>query len=157
MLKISLMSCFMCLQMFLPSLCLKTRDSGNSPEGTAAVRYTNQHLPPQRGFKHSTPRSTTWLKPLLISAQDSFRSIGFHTRILYNWNFTRYYIIHLPLAPWGFTCGYQSLHFLFWTVLLWATAVLKGSLAIRLRTLSSFRMKYDLKHYMYTYTGIWNM
>lgn len=89
----------MCLQMFLPSLCLKTRDSGNSPDGTAAVRYTNQHRPPQRCFKHSTPRSTTWLKPLLISAQDSSTSIGLHTRILYNWNFTRYYIIHLPLAP----------------------------------------------------------
>lgn len=50
MLKISLMSCFICLQMFLPSLCLMTRDSGNGSDSTAAVLSTNQHQPPQRCF-----------------------------------------------------------------------------------------------------------
>lgn len=64
--------------------------------------------------KHSIPRSTAWLKSLLISAQTLLEVLG-STLESCTTGISPDATIHLPLAPWGFTWGYQSLHFLFWT------------------------------------------
>lgn len=97
MLKISLMSCFICLRMFLPSLCLMTRDSGNSSDSCCPL-YQSAPTTTALLRKHSTPRSTAWLKPLLISAQTLLEVLG-STLESCTTGITPDATIHLPLAP----------------------------------------------------------